>query len=117
MDAVAPQLPRGSAPTLRRDTRAAIAALESYRTWLRGQLPAMPEDVAVGRDAYLRFLREVALIPFTPEELLAMATAGRDRLAQLKRFDMGGFLPRPEWVREMRRYGVLPQDAVKEIEG
>jgi hypothetical protein len=45
------------------------------------------------------------------QKLLAMATAGRDRLAQLKRFDMGGFLPRPEWVREMRRYGVLPQDA------
>ncbi len=40
--------------------------------------------------------------------LLAMVEAGRSELAKLKRFDMDGFQPRPEWVREMRRYGVLP---------
>ena len=45
------------------------------------------------------------------QKLRAMTTAGRDRLAQLKRFDMEGFRPRPEWVREMRSYGVLPADA------
>jgi hypothetical protein len=33
----------------------------------------MPEKTAVGREAYLFFLREVALLPFTPEQLLAMA--------------------------------------------
>ena len=45
------------------------------------------------------------------QKLLAMTTAGRDRLGQLKRFDMEGFRPRPEWVREMRHYGILPPDA------
>ena len=45
------------------------------------------------------------------QKLLAMTTAGRDRLAQLKRFDMEGFRPRPEWVREMRHYGVLLPNA------
>jgi len=79
MDAVVPQLPAGSAPTIRRDTRAAVAALEAYRTWLQPRLASMPEDVAVGREAYLRFLREVALVPFTPEELLGM---GRQELAR-----------------------------------
>ncbi len=44
--------------------------------------------------------------------LLAMAAAGRDRLQELKRFDMAGFLPRPEWVREMKRYGVLPAETL-----
>ena len=39
--------------------------------------------------------------------LLAMSTAGRDRLAQIGRFDMASFRPRIDWVREMRRYGVL----------
>jgi hypothetical protein len=78
MDAVAPQLPAGSAPTLRRDTEAAVAALDAYGTWLRSRT-ALPEDVAIGREAYLRYLREVALIPFTPEELLAM---GRQELAR-----------------------------------
>ncbi len=44
--------------------------------------------------------------------LLAMVTAGREALREWKRFDMAGFQPRPEWVREMRRYGVLPPDAL-----
>ncbi|NUQ60956.1 MAG: hypothetical protein HUU20_00600 [Pirellulales bacterium] len=40
--------------------------------------------------------------------LLAMCEAGRDRLNEIKRFDMPGFRPRPEYVREMKRYGALP---------
>lgn len=41
--------------------------------------------------------------------LLAMIDAGRARLDEVKRFDMPGFRPRPEYLREMRRYGVLPE--------
>jgi len=41
-------------------------------------------------------------------KLLAMCEAGRRRLEEIKRFDMPGFRPRPEYVREMKRYGVLP---------
>jgi len=40
--------------------------------------------------------------------LLAMCEAGRRRLDEIKRFDMPGFRPRPEYVRELKRYGVLP---------
>ncbi len=40
--------------------------------------------------------------------LLRMCEAGRDRLDAIKRFDMPGFRPRPEYVRELKRYGVLP---------
>ena len=40
--------------------------------------------------------------------LLAMCEAGRRRLDEIRRFDMPGFRPRPEYVREMKRYGVLP---------
>ncbi len=40
--------------------------------------------------------------------LLAMCEAGKRRLDEIKRFDMPGFRPREEWVREMIRYGVLP---------
>ena len=46
------------------------------------------------------------------QALLAMVTAGTDFLAEHKRFDMPGFVPRIDWVREMKRYGVLP-DIVK----
>lgn len=31
-------------------------------------------------------------------------------LDRIKRFDMPGFQPRPEYVRELRRYGILPPD-------
>jgi hypothetical protein len=40
--------------------------------------------------------------------LLAMVSAGRDELERIKRFDMPGFQPRPEYLRELRRYGILP---------
>ena len=39
--------------------------------------------------------------------VLAMCEAGHRRLDGIKRFDMPGFRPRPEYVREMKRYGVL----------
>ena len=39
--------------------------------------------------------------------LLAMVAAGRDALARMKRFDLAGFQPREEYLRELRRYGVL----------
>ncbi|MCP5518075.1 MAG: hypothetical protein H7A45_12555 [Verrucomicrobiales bacterium] len=39
--------------------------------------------------------------------LREMVRAGRDYLAEIKRFDMPGFRPREAYVREMRRYGVL----------
>jgi hypothetical protein len=42
--------------------------------------------------------------------LLALCEGGRDRLSQVKRFDMPGFRPRAEYLREMRRYGILPPD-------
>jgi len=40
-------------------------------------------------------------------------TAVRDaqkKLEQIKRFDMAGFRPRPEYVTRMQRYGILPAD-------
>ena len=42
--------------------------------------------------------------------LLEMVRAGQANLQQIKRFDMPDFQPRPEYLREMRRYGVLPED-------
>jgi Bacterial protein of unknown function (DUF885) len=53
-------------------TEHAIKALESFRDWLNDRLPSMSTNTAVGRDAYIFFLKNVALIPFTPEQLLSM---------------------------------------------
>jgi hypothetical protein len=40
--------------------------------------------------------------------LVAIEEAKR-RLEEMKRFDMPGFRPRGDWVREMKRFGILPQ--------
>jgi hypothetical protein len=42
--------------------------------------------------------------------LFAMVEAGKGYLERIKRFDMPGFQPLPEYVREMKRYGILPRE-------
>jgi cytochrome c553 len=42
--------------------------------------------------------------------LLAEVGRGKGRLEEKKRFDMAGFVPNRHYLREMRRYGVLPAD-------
>jgi hypothetical protein len=45
------------------------------------------------------------------QDLLALCVAGKQFLAQgTRRFDMPDFRPRADWVREMKRYGILPGD-------
>ena len=44
------------------------------------------------------------------QAILAMLQAGQRRLEEVKRFDMPDFQPRPEYLREMKRYGILPAD-------
>jgi hypothetical protein len=41
------------------------------------------------------------------QALLGLVAGGKAYLERIKRFDMPDFKPRPEWVREMTRYGVL----------
>ena len=53
-------------------TDGAADALEKFQQQLKDKLPKLPQQTALGRDAYIWFLRNVALMPFTPEELLAM---------------------------------------------
>ena len=67
--------------------RAAIAALESFHDWLNQQLDRMTEETAVGRDAYVYFLQHVALIPFTPEQLLVMGAHEWERSVAFEAFE------------------------------
>ncbi len=48
----------------------AVQALENYREWLNGKIPSMTTQTAVGKDGYVFFLKNVALLPYTPEQLL-----------------------------------------------
>src|SRR5262249_39067276 len=67
-----PHLNANVAASLDQVTPAAVQSLESYRDWLSQRLPSMKSDTAIGRENYVFFLRKVALIPDTPEQLLAI---------------------------------------------
>lgn len=64
---------------LRSAVEDAATALEQYQAWLRQILPSLSQGADIGRDAYAFFLTRVALMPFTPEELLAMARQELER--------------------------------------
>ncbi len=42
------------------------------------------------------------------QAVLAYIQEASRHLDRIKRFDMPGFIPRVDWVREMKRYGILP---------
>jgi len=44
------------------------------------------------------------------QKILALCRAGKERLDKITRFDMPDFRPRQAYVREMKRYGILPKD-------
>ncbi|PYK30165.1 MAG: DUF885 domain-containing protein [Verrucomicrobia bacterium] len=53
-------------------TDRAADALEKFHQHLQQMIPSLPNETALDRDAYVWFLRNVALMPYSPEELLAM---------------------------------------------
>jgi hypothetical protein len=93
---VKPLLAAADARSLDADTDRAVAALDGYRTWLEARLPAMPAESAVGRDAYVFFLAHVALLPFTPEELLAMGRQEWERSMAFEAYERQKNEGRPE---------------------
>ena len=78
--------------TLRKDeldgavTRAADA-IEQYRTHLEQIAPSLPNESALGRDAYVFFLKNVALVPFSPEEILAMGRQEWNRAVAFEAYE------------------------------
>jgi uncharacterized protein (DUF885 family) len=65
----------------------AADALEKFQQQLKEKLPMLPQQPALGRDAYVWFLRNVALLPFTPEELLAMGREEWNRAVAFEAFE------------------------------
>jgi uncharacterized protein (DUF885 family) len=68
-------------------TTKAIEALESYSAWLSERLKTMVAKNSIGRHDYAFFLKNVALIPFTPEQVLAMGQQEWDRAVAFESFE------------------------------
>ena len=84
-------------------TDRAADALEKFRKLLQEKLPSLPQETALGRDAYVFFLKNVALLPYSPEELLAMARQEWNRAVAFETFE------------KQRNKDVPPLSLVKDI--
>ena len=73
------QFPTTLHERLDRSVRAAAKALRNYSVWLQNDLENMQTAFAIGPHAYQWFLANVALIPHTPEQLLAQGSQAWDR--------------------------------------
>ncbi len=65
----------------------AADALEKFRADLQKRLPSLPQQTALGRDSYIWFLRNVALMLFTPEEILAMGRQEWNRAVAFETYE------------------------------
>src|SRR5437762_752890 len=65
----------------------AADALEKFRQELEKRLPTLPQQTALGRDAYVFFLKNVALMPYSPEDLLAMGRQEWNRAVAFEAYE------------------------------
>ncbi|MEO8399730.1 MAG: DUF885 family protein [Ignavibacteriaceae bacterium] len=56
-----------------------ITSLIDFKEWLEKEKPKMTASFVIGRENYIYFLKNIALIPYTPEELLRMGNTEWDR--------------------------------------
>ncbi len=105
IEARLPRVENGVAPLLTTDDlrgrlRAAIpkaiSALVEYRRWMKDSLSGMQESSAIGKNAYAFFLHRVALLPYTPEQLLTMARQDLDRVLAAQSYERQRNLGLPE---------------------
>jgi uncharacterized protein (DUF885 family) len=68
-------------------TDGATNSLEHFRAHLQQMLPTLPQQTALGRDAYVFFLKNVALYPYSPEEILAMGQQEWDRAVAFEAYE------------------------------
>jgi uncharacterized protein (DUF885 family) len=68
-------------------TEHAADALEKFRRTLQERLPSLPQQTALGRDVYIFFLENVALYPYSPEEILAMGQQEWNRAVAFETYE------------------------------
>jgi uncharacterized protein (DUF885 family) len=111
-DELGPLLSGVSAAEVDEATADAIAALESLHDWLNTNLNEMKEQTAVGREAYIYFLKSVALMPYTPEQLLVMGAHEWERSVAFETFEQ----TRNEGLPELPLFPDQASQMAREVE-
>ena len=106
LDALLPHLSE-AASGLVQATNDAVTALERFAAWLEQRLPDLADGVAVGAEGFRFFLANVALLPYTPEQMVAMARQEADRASLFERLERIRNSPLPELL--------LPATAAEQI--
>jgi hypothetical protein len=94
--ALLPELAPSNRAGFEKATAAAEAALVSYRAWLESKAAGLPEKTAVGREGYLYFLRNVALLPYTPEQMLTMGRQEWERSVAFESYTLAANTGKPQ---------------------
>src|SRR5213594_2581943 len=63
------------------------SVLQRFRATLQDRLPSSPNETALGRDAYVFFLKNVALYPYSPEQILAMGQQEWNRAVAFESYE------------------------------
>ena len=72
---------------LEKAVKEGINALQNYRAWLEKNLPDMQRRFSCGREAYIYFLKNIALIPHSPQELLQQGRMEWNRAVAFESFE------------------------------
>ena len=68
-------------------TSVAAAALEGYVLWLDSNKAGMNTKFSVGRGAYIYFLKKIALIPFSPDDMLLQGRQEWERAVAFESYE------------------------------
>ncbi|MBV9899223.1 MAG: DUF885 family protein [Chloroflexi bacterium] len=86
----------------------AARALEQFAEWLRSRAGGMSSETALGRQAYVNFLRKVAIIDLTPEQIMAGARQELERSIAFEAMEVLRNRGEPPWK--------LPSSAREQVE-
>jgi uncharacterized protein (DUF885 family) len=91
-------------PALVDDAKKALAAVQGYRDWLKERAPSMKDKASVGLEEYGWFVRNVRMLPYTPEQIRLI---GEHELARGRAFLA---------IERHRNRGLPPMTIVKSAE-
>ena len=87
-DALKPMFPMNLQNKLYKSIENASNALEDYLSWLEQTKDDMTDDYLVGRNKYEYFLKNIALLPYTPEQLIFMGDYAWNRSVAFEHYEV-----------------------------
>ena len=94
--ALKPLLDEPSQKQIDAAAESAAQALDEYAKWLLQKLPMMATQTALGESGYIDFLRNVALLPYSPQQLLEIGHSEWARSVSFQTYAEHSHLGLPE---------------------